>query len=163
MRKRSHIMVYLAGPLFTQAERMWNLNLRAEVEKANARVKVILPQEEAANALDSEGNIDFAKLKDGCLDGIESADIVVAILDGADSDSGTCFECGYANAKGKVVIGVRTDIRAHEDEGLNAMLRETCHQVLQYSAFQDAPSDLSKLGGEISRSIISLATDQGSS
>ena len=158
MREQSLIIVYLAGPLFTQAERMWNSTLRTELESQDARIRVILPQEEAEKALAPGGDIDFGKLKDGCLEGIDSADIVVAILDGADADSGTCFECGYAHAKGKTVIGVRTDIRAHEDEGLNAMLRETCHRVRQYSAFKDKTSDLKKLAEGISQDITSLAT-----
>lgn len=32
-------------------------------------------------------------------------------MDGPDPDSGTCFECGYAYAKGKPVICYRTDFR----------------------------------------------------
>ena len=46
------------------------------------------------------------------LDAINHCDAVVAILDGADVDSGTCIEMGYAKAKGKLVVGVRTDFRA---------------------------------------------------
>jgi nucleoside 2-deoxyribosyltransferase len=42
---------------------------------------------------------------------IEVADMVVAILDGVDVDSGTASEIGYAHALGKLIVGLRTDIR----------------------------------------------------
>ena len=42
---------------------------------------------------------------------IERCDVVFAVLDGTDVDSGVAAEIGYAVAKGKMVIGVRTDYR----------------------------------------------------
>jgi nucleoside 2-deoxyribosyltransferase len=47
--------------------------------------------------------------------GIEDADLVVAVLDGSDADSGTASEIGYACAKGKPVIGYRSDFRLSGD------------------------------------------------
>lgn len=46
---------------------------------------------------------------------IDSADIVIANLNsfrGAEPDSGTCFEVGYAVAKGKAVYGYVSDARS---------------------------------------------------
>lgn len=46
---------------------------------------------------------------------IDSADIVIANLNpfrGAEPDSGTCFEVGYAVAKGKTVYGYVSDVRS---------------------------------------------------
>lgn len=73
--------------------------------------------------------------------GVDDSDILIAILDGADSDSGTCFECGYARAKGKKIIGVRTDLRAGEDGGLNAMLRYGVHDLVIYDSKKDGQKD----------------------
>ena len=64
------------------------------------------------------------------LDAINHSDAVVAFLDGADSDSGTCIEIGYAKAKGKLIIGVRTDFRAGEDRGLNLMVSNICTHLI---------------------------------
>ena len=47
--------------------------------------------------------------------GIDNADIVVAVLDGSDVDSGTSAEIGFACAKGKRVIGYRSDFRSSGD------------------------------------------------
>jgi nucleoside 2-deoxyribosyltransferase len=42
---------------------------------------------------------------------IESGDVVVAVLDGPDVDSGTASEIGFAFACGKTIFGYRGDIR----------------------------------------------------
>jgi nucleoside 2-deoxyribosyltransferase len=101
--------LYLAGPLFTQAERAWNLQLAGLI--ADAGHSVFLPQAEvqAIESLDAETifRID--------VNGVRSADAVVAILDGADPDSGTSFECGLAFALGLPIVLVRTDFRAGGD------------------------------------------------
>ena len=46
---------------------------------------------------------------------IDSADVVLAVLDGADVDSGTASEIGYAAARGCPVVGLRTDTRRSGD------------------------------------------------
>ena len=42
---------------------------------------------------------------------IEESDLLVAVLDGLDIDSGTACEIGYAAAHGKKIIGIRNDFR----------------------------------------------------
>jgi nucleoside 2-deoxyribosyltransferase len=46
---------------------------------------------------------------------IDSCDIVFAVLDGADVDSGTASEIGYAYAKQKLIMGYRGDFRLSSD------------------------------------------------
>lgn len=46
---------------------------------------------------------------------LDNCDIVVAILDGVDVDSGTAAEIGYAFAKGKSIFGYRGDFRLSAD------------------------------------------------
>ena len=127
---------------------MWNRRLAQTILMKSGAYEIILPQEEAKKAIDENG-IDFGKIKEICLKGIVSCDYLLAILDGADSDSGTCFECGYAYARDKVIIGVRTDLRAGEDQGLNAMLNRSCRSVIQYNAEKDSEMDVDFLAEEI--------------
>lgn len=50
---------------------------------------------------------------------IDQADIVIANLNpfrGAEPDSGTCFEVGYAVAKGKTVYGYLSDMRTMREK-----------------------------------------------
>ena len=123
------LKIYLAAPLFTLAERRLNTDLARELTKALPRTEIILPQIRAAEFV-TAGKMDFENVVRDCIRGIESADALVAILDGADSDSGTSWECGYAYALRKPIVGVRTDLRSSEDGGLNAMLQRTCAQVI---------------------------------
>ncbi len=139
------LKIYLAGPLFTQAERLWNKNLADQLSLIDANAEVILPQVQAASFVKANV-IDFEGIVQDCIQNLDKADIVVAILDGSDSDSGTSWECGYAYAKGKRIIGIRTDLRGSEDEGLNAMLRRTCTTVVYYNATQE---DLVSLAKEV--------------
>ncbi|MCB1542191.1 MAG: nucleoside 2-deoxyribosyltransferase [Rhodoblastus sp.] len=46
---------------------------------------------------------------------IDSCDLVLAVLDGADVDSGTAAEIGYAFARGKRILGYRGDFRLAAD------------------------------------------------
>lgn len=49
---------------------------------------------------------------------IDTADTIVAVLDGVDVDSGTAAEIGYGFATGKRIYGLRTDFRqTGENEG----------------------------------------------
>jgi nucleoside 2-deoxyribosyltransferase len=117
--------VYLAAPLFTKAEQDFNLSV-CEYLTANG-YQVFLPQQECKKA---EGE-DIYKT---CLSGLKSAEIVVAIVDGADADSGTCWECGYAVSQGIPVIAVRTDFRVSGDtKGFNAMIYYSATKVIDGS------------------------------
>src|SRR5262245_52330215 len=123
------LIIYLAGPLFTQAESIWNKNLGEQLFLSIPHTEIILPQVQALNFVKMDV-IDFQSIVQNCIQNLDRADVIVAILDGSDADSGTCWECGYAYARGKRIIGVRTDLRGSEDEGLIAMLRRTCEKII---------------------------------
>ncbi|MBO4522299.1 MAG: nucleoside 2-deoxyribosyltransferase, partial [Methanomicrobium sp.] len=60
------------------------------------------------------------------LKALDECDIVVAVVDGADADSGTAWEIGYAYAVKKRVILLRTDFRrVGRSEAVNLMLEES--------------------------------------
>ena len=117
--------IYFAGPLFTLAERRFNDHLSSELKKLlNDEISIILPQTFSLKF--PKDDQWFSVLFNECIKGIEACDVVIAVLDGADSDSGTCVELGYAYAKNKPVIGIRTDFRVSEDRGLNLMVSQLC-------------------------------------
>jgi nucleoside 2-deoxyribosyltransferase len=150
---RAALKIYFAGPLFTIAERRFNRELAREIVSALPRCEVILPQDRAEQFVD-DGKMNFDAIVRDCIEQIDRADAVVAILDGSDSDSGTSWECGYAFARDKTIIGVRTDLRGSEDEGLNAMLRRTCRDVIAFAATREKIKPLAReIAGAIKRSI----------
>jgi nucleoside 2-deoxyribosyltransferase len=129
--------LYFAGPLFTTAERAFNADLAARLDDGGH--DVFLPQargfdDEAppgAGATVGEGATPAARTRSPeeilrkNLRGLDWAEAVVAIMDGPDPDSGTAWECGYAYARGKPQVLLRTDFRAVGDAGripYNAML-----------------------------------------
>lgn len=116
--------IYLAGPLFTRAEYEFNEKLANDLKKMG--FEVFLPQEEC------KGLLDTRQIFQVCKNGIESSDSIVAILDGADADSGTCWEVGFAYAIGiERIIALRTDFRQSGDTGgFNAMLYHSATKVI---------------------------------
>ncbi len=142
--------VYLAGPLFTLAERLWQRQL-AEALRARD-LTVFLPQDDAGLPLLREPP-DFHGAFEACRDAIDRADAVVATLDGADADSGTAWECGYAYARNKPIVSIRTDFRGGEDRGMNLMLRRSSAQVVEQPSTDE---DLEKLVEAVCESLADL-------
>ncbi len=127
--------IYLAGPLFTTPEREWNAGLGARLRAGGH--EVFVPQEHPA--AERTGQAIFRK----DLEGLDWADTVVAIMDGADPDSGTCWECGYSYARGKTVVLFRSDFRGSGDEHdipYNAMLigAADAHIEIELATLDDA-------------------------
>ena len=119
--------LYFAGPLFSAAERDWNLALATALRAAGH--EIFLPQEQ-------EPGKDAAGIFATDVGGIDWADALLAIMDGPDPDSGTCWEVGYAFAK-KPILLVRTDIRwqrSSGDSGYNPMLTESATLRLDLTA-----------------------------
>lgn len=101
--------LYLAGPLFTAAERTFNETLATALRTMG--YEVWLPQQNEPRELTAKAVFDMD------VAGMDWADAIVANMDGPDPDSGTCFECGYAYANGKPVLCYRTDFRGAGDIG----------------------------------------------
>jgi nucleoside 2-deoxyribosyltransferase len=134
--------IYLAGPLFTLAEREFNERLAAALRALIPSLDIILPQERSKPLLAQPNGLRL--VFEDCFAMIDECDCVLAVLDGPDADSGTCVELGYAWARKKPVIGMRTDFRISEDRGLNLMVSNACqHLLLEPSA------DMSSLCGRI--------------
>jgi len=121
MRKYRTLII---GSLFTLAERDFNVALAAALAKqSNNRLVVTLPQIEAEKFKKGD-QYDLEAIRLDCEKNAFEYEIVIAILEGADCDSGTCYELGYrAGHGGGLTIGVRTDFRQSENGSrVNAML-----------------------------------------
>ena len=114
--------VYLAAPLFTEAELDFNRMLRDEIKSSG--FNVFLPQEDSNNVKDRDDrqSIIFSKNEAA----IGKSDIIVAVIDGVDVDSGTAWEIGYAYSRSKPILGLRTDFRTLGIEGtVNLMIERS--------------------------------------
>ena len=115
--------IYFAGPLFTTAERDFNAAVVATLRLFGH--EVFLPQEQEQRDATSD------TIFKSDVDGIKWCEAIVANMDGADPDSGTCFEVGEA-WRTKLTVLYRTDIR---EEGppfgpYNLMLHRAANTVI---------------------------------
>ncbi len=119
----SQYRVYLAAPLFSEAERNYNVSIARMLR--NNLFDVFLPQEtgDDSETRNKEGQV---KIFADNVSALKNSDILIAIIDGADADSGTSWEMGYAFALGKKIIALRTDFRrSGNHEKVNLMLEES--------------------------------------
>jgi nucleoside 2-deoxyribosyltransferase len=124
------VKVYLAGPVFSRAEQMWGRLLKEQLEAA-LEVEVFWPFNEIPlEKVAPLGTGASAAIFRACLNALEAADALVAILDGPQVDDGTAWEMGYfyARRQGRI-CGIRTDLRRAgetEHSRANAMIQASC-------------------------------------
>ena len=118
--------IYLAGPLFSEAEQDWMRKLKRSMEAAGHGV--VWPQEGGQRNTPRE-------IFEGCRRLLDECDILVAVLDGPQVDDGTAWEIGYWYAKKgpERIFGIRTDFRkageTHESV-VNAMVEMSCGKIV---------------------------------
>lgn len=123
--------IYQAGPLFTAAEIRWHQDFKQQLTDAGYEVQWpgdFFSQEE----IDSWGADAPKSIMERDSAAIDACDTVVALLDGPQVDDGTAWEIGYAYAKGKPVVGIRTDFRNGGDTvhgRVNAMIEGSCFDI----------------------------------
>lgn len=116
--------LYLASPLgFSPENKAYLAKIKTELHSKGFDIfdpweqKQFLPKIESAFQIMSfpERVAAFRQVSSeigGCNeDEIRAADIVFAVLDGAEVDSGTASEIGFGSALGKKCYGLRTDLR----------------------------------------------------
>lgn len=128
--------IYLAAPLFNEAELSYNLNLKKLLEPT---FNVFLPQEDGLLLRDiTTKNVphDVAEKKvfDADIIAMNNSDIILAILNGAHIDEGVAFELGYCFAIGKRCIGLKEDVRQALPTGNNPMINKSCEKIFDNKA-----------------------------
>lgn len=124
--------VYLAGPLFTLAERRFMAHLR-DLAGELPGVEAVWPGDLfPAGELAGLGEAAKHHIFKGCVEALESCDLIVAVLDGPAVDDGTAWEVGYAYARGLPAWGLRTDFRNAGDTDrslVNCMIECACQAI----------------------------------
>jgi len=106
-------IVYVAGPLFSQAERQFLeqiVNTLSASSGLDPTKHFFLPHRDGGELGKGLNRLDIFNLD---IHHLNQASIIVALLDGQDVDSGTCIELGYAYASGKKIFGIITDFRSY--------------------------------------------------
>jgi len=125
--------VYLAGPLFSEAEQTWHMTFKKQLEESGHHV--IWPFELiSAEQITQWGQDAPRQIMKTDSKAIDASQVVIALLDGTQVDDGTAWEIGYAYAKDIPVIGIRTDFRNAGDtihSAVNAMIEGSCLCILR--------------------------------
>lgn len=116
--------VYLASPFFNDTEIRTMQEVLSILREKD--LDVFAPYENQNKHLEF-GSTEWRRMTfQGDVDGIDSSDLVVAIIDqGNYDDSGTAWEIGYAYAKGIPVVVVNTT-----GETINLMIADSLYAIL---------------------------------
>lgn len=119
--------LYVAAPLFTEAERAFNLVLTKALEIEGHQV--YLPQRDTPSPMQETGRTTMVFHAN--LVALRNAEAVVAVCDGSQVDDGTAWEIGYAYGKNMQIFGLRTDVRIvqRSDEQINLMILESLSEL----------------------------------
>lgn len=103
--------IYFGGALFSEMELMYNRYVVDMIrEKYGDQVDVYLPQEnEAIN--DKSGFANSEDIASGDNAYLEKADLLIAVLDGVNPDSGLSAEIGYFYSFDRPILGIYSDSR----------------------------------------------------
>jgi len=124
--------LYLAGPLFSEAELAFNREIRDLLKEY---FDVYLPQE--------DGGLMVNMIKNGTsfldaqqlvflndIAAIRRTDYLLIILDGRSVDEGASFELGFAHALGKKCIGYQSDPRRLLPVGNNPVVECALERII---------------------------------
>jgi nucleoside 2-deoxyribosyltransferase len=119
--------LYVAAPLFTEAERAFNLVVTRALEAEGHQV--YLPQRDTPAPSQEIGRTTMVFHAN--LVALRHAEAVVAVCDGSQVDDGTAWEIGYAYGRNMQIFGLRTDARIVQraDEAINLMILESLSEL----------------------------------
>jgi len=101
---------YLANGLFSLGDRLVNEQLAAAIREAVPGIDLYVPQEnDAIN--DKTAYADSLAIAQADLDMLQNSDVLVAVLDGVEIDSGVAAEIGAFAMLDRPIVGVFTDVR----------------------------------------------------
>lgn len=117
--------LYIAAGLFSPFDRQRNSTVAQAL--TNLGYDVFLPQD-IRTQTGERPRADF--IFQECVSRLDQSDLIVGLVDGADVDSGTAWELGYAYARQKPIVVLRTDYRSAEHGSVNIMIEFSGRLVL---------------------------------
>jgi len=109
------VRIYLAAPLFCEAELDYNKKLADALRMRG--YDVILPQElgnDVKQMMINDPKTAYREIFDSDIKALKSCDILVMVMDGRVPDEGACVELGIAYCQSMECFGIKTDVRTSE-------------------------------------------------
>lgn len=119
-------LVYVAGPLFDEGERWW-IETIDELIRASGFLTFLPHRDNPPKTKDNAREIYLNDRR-----GIEECSLIVANLNGPNTDDGTAWELGYGFALDKYSIGYYSDWRQRFPHGekVNLMIEQSLDDLV---------------------------------
>ncbi|MBP3892460.1 MAG: nucleoside 2-deoxyribosyltransferase [Atopobiaceae bacterium] len=126
------MLVYIAGPLFSDGERAFNETVDAIVRDCGHTT--YLPQRDGGRVTDLPDTVEGVGkhtylFRLDC-DNLRRCDLFLYLMDGRVPDEGASFALGYCYAHGTRCVGYKTDVRTVLDGTDNLMLTGALETIL---------------------------------
>ena len=125
--------VYLANGLFSLADYHLNELLAKEIRNTFNNVDLFVPQEQGIN--DKNSYADAEKIFKLDTENVVTSDIMVAVIDGVEIDSGVACEIGIAISNNIPVIALYSDMRllgTDNEAKINALIKDSTENQFMY-------------------------------
>lgn len=136
------LKVYLAAYNLSLPARWWNQDLRQLITDDNPYVDVVIPQEDLD--IDTE-KMTRREVQAAYERVVGDADMVVVVLDGIEDEAWTAFECGYARARGKYLLGIASTMESEHRSRFEAM----CDDIVRFDPEEDRSTILATLAKNV--------------
>lgn len=124
-------MIYVAAPHFSLGEREFIDSVVYDI----SRELNLDPDKDFYISYRDNISVFDGMIYDKNIKYLNTCDIMVAILDGQDVNSGTAFEIGFFKAQDKPVLGLLTDSQSYDEAGdLNEKLNTMIYGSLDYGS-----------------------------
>lgn len=101
---------YLANGLFSIGDRYVNEVLAAKIREAVPTIDLYVPQENAA-INDKNSYANSLSIAEADLESLQASDVLIAVIDGIEIDSGVAAEIGAFSALNRPIIALFSDVR----------------------------------------------------
>ncbi|MEG0439296.1 MAG: nucleoside 2-deoxyribosyltransferase [Solibacillus sp.] len=101
---------YLANGLFSIGDRYVNEVLAAKIREAVPAIDLYVPQENAA-INDKNSYANSLAIAEADLESLQVSDVLIAVIDGIEIDSGVAAEIGAFSALNRPIIALFSDVR----------------------------------------------------
>ena len=149
------IRVYLSSYSSSPSTRWWNSELRRAITEDNAYIEVSIPQEDLQAEAEQPAT-DPKAVQQRYVDALECADVVVAVLDEIENEAWSGFECGFAAASGKPVIGLKALTTDDVSPGSSSLVH-ACDDVIFYEYGDDVQHTIRYLAQALCNRLLEAA------
>lgn len=146
------VRLYLAAYNSSQASRIWNTALRDVISAEHPHLEISFPQVDLD--LDKQ-SLTPRQMQAAYEEELDKSEVLVVVLEGVEAEAWTGFECGYARAKGKHVIGITSE--ENVEDASQQRFTAMCDELICYSSGDDVYKSHAEISSALATRIMMRA------